>query len=234
MREGDAFLRACWLHGDAGREDEASLLPTASPRLLPRGIEERRWFKRREDLVVIAYLCGESPIGAWETQRRPVAGAEQAVAWSSGLQHLQELVELAERQGREPRDVWFRGAPSRPLAVKSRDAFCSTLARLAATHHGMTHRNPHDPSFRDWIAGLADRVLEGGAVTPDEARRMLEAHGVDSFDLFAAANRIREAFQGADIHLCSIVNAKSAGAARTADSAASPPTSRRPSPSTSS
>ncbi len=73
----------------------------------------------------------------------------------------------------------------------------------------MTHRNPHDLSFRDWIAGLADRVLEGGAITPDEARRMLEANGADSFDLFAAANRIREAFQGADIHLCSIVNAKS-------------------------
>jgi len=38
---------------------------------------------------------------------------------------------------------------------------------------------------------------------------MLGAQGADTFDLFAAANRIREAFQGADIHLCSIVNAKS-------------------------
>jgi len=70
-------------------------------------------------------------------------------------------------------------------------------------------RDPHDLSFRDWIAGLADRVLAGGAVTPAEAARMLTAEGADSFDLFAAANRIREAFQGADIHLCSIVNAKS-------------------------
>jgi hypothetical protein len=30
---------------------------------------------------------------------------EQATAWSSGLQHLEDLVELAERQGRDPRDL---------------------------------------------------------------------------------------------------------------------------------
>lgn len=104
LREGDAFLRACWLHGDAGREDDARRCRRRALGSYLRGIEERRWFKRREDLVVIAYLCGElnrrlgdsTEAGRWY---------EQAVAWSSGLQHLQELVELAERQGREPRDV---------------------------------------------------------------------------------------------------------------------------------
>jgi len=73
----------------------------------------------------------------------------------------------------------------------------------------MTQRDPHDLSFRDWISTVAERVLAGGVATPDEAARMLTAEGADTFDLFAAANRIREAFQGADIHLCSIVNAKS-------------------------
>lgn len=76
----------------------------------------------------------------------------------------------------------------------------------------MTHTDralPTDLSFRDWIGTVCQRVLEGGSVTPDEARRMLDASGADSWDLFASANRIREQFQGADVHLCSIVNAKS-------------------------
>lgn len=72
-----------------------------------------------------------------------------------------------------------------------------------------TRAVPTDLSFRDWIGPVCQRVLEGGSVTPDEARRMLDATGADSWDLFAAANRIREQFQGADVHLCSIVNAKS-------------------------
>ena len=71
-------------------------------------------------------------------------------------------------------------------------------------------RNPHDVTFRAWIADLTSRVLAGGdPVTRDEALRMLSAEGADVFDLFAGANRVREAFQGVDIHLCSIVNAKS-------------------------
>lgn len=70
-------------------------------------------------------------------------------------------------------------------------------------------RDPHDLSFRDWLSPVTERVLAGGAVTREEALRMLSAEGADTFELFAGANRIREAFQGADIHLCSIVNAKS-------------------------
>ena len=68
---------------------------------------------------------------------------------------------------------------------------------------------PTDLSFARWLAPLTERVLEGGAITPEEARRLLDATGPDTFDLFAGANRIRHAFQGADVHLCSIVNAKS-------------------------
>jgi biotin synthase len=69
--------------------------------------------------------------------------------------------------------------------------------------------NAHDLSFRNWLDPITERVLGGGSVTPEEARAMLDARGPDVFDLFAAANRIRAAFQGADVHLCSIVNAKS-------------------------
>ena len=79
------------------------------------------------------------------------------------------------------------------------------------THDKLTGPSPaaHDLSFRDWIGGICQRVLDGGAVSPDEARRMLDATGADTWDLFSVANRVREAFQGLDVHLCSIVNAKS-------------------------
>lgn len=104
LREGDAWLRAAWLHGDAGaREDETRCRKRALG-CYRQGVEEQRWFKRREDLVVIAYLVGE-------LERRLGDGAEaqkwfeQAITWSSGLQHMQDLVELAERQGRDPREV---------------------------------------------------------------------------------------------------------------------------------
>jgi biotin synthase len=70
-------------------------------------------------------------------------------------------------------------------------------------------RDPKDLSFRDWLAPIVDRVLAGGSVTRDEALAMLGAQNADAFDLFAGANRVRQAFQGADVHLCSIVNAKS-------------------------
>ncbi len=69
--------------------------------------------------------------------------------------------------------------------------------------------NPHDLTFREWLHPIIERVLDGGEPTSAEALQMLEAEGADIFELFAGANRIREAFHGADIHLCSIVNAKS-------------------------
>jgi len=69
--------------------------------------------------------------------------------------------------------------------------------------------DPRDLSFGRWLAPITERVLDGGAVTREEALRMLETTGADQFELFAAANRVREAFQGTDVHLCSIINAKS-------------------------
>lgn len=104
LREGDAWLRAAWMHGDAERADDERRCRTRALGCYRQGVEEQRWFKRREDLVVIAYLVGElhrrlgdaSEAGRW---------FEQTAGWSSGLPHMQDLLELAERQGRDPRDV---------------------------------------------------------------------------------------------------------------------------------
>ena len=54
--------------------------------------------------MVIAYLIGELHRRLGETDE---AGRwfEQAVTWSSGLQSMQELVQLAERQRSDPRDI---------------------------------------------------------------------------------------------------------------------------------
>ncbi len=59
------------------------------------------------------------------------------------------------------------------------------------------------------IAELTERICTGHVVTEDEAAALAQLSGPDLIDLFAAANRVREHFLGPDIHLCSIVNAKS-------------------------
>ena len=59
------------------------------------------------------------------------------------------------------------------------------------------------PTFRE-------KVLAGGEVTVDEATELLEGVGRDDLmDLLAAADRIRRHFIGNEVHLCSIINAKS-------------------------
>ena len=104
LREGDAWLRAAWLHGDAERADDERRCRERALGCYLQGLQEQRWFKRREDLVVIGYLAGELTRRLGDTTEA-LRWFEQAVTWSSGLQHMQDLVELAERQGRDPRDV---------------------------------------------------------------------------------------------------------------------------------
>jgi biotin synthase len=59
------------------------------------------------------------------------------------------------------------------------------------------------------IAGLGQRVLNGGQISRDEALWLFNLeNSADIFDLLSWANRIREKFKGNKIHLCSIVNAK--------------------------
>ena len=104
LKEGDAMLRAAWMHDDAGREAEARRCRARALGCYRKGITEKRWFGRREDLVIIGYLCGElhRRLGELDLARQ---WFEQAIAWSSGLQKLQELVELAERQMLHPADL---------------------------------------------------------------------------------------------------------------------------------
>lgn len=104
LREADAWLRAAWLHGDQGDAEGDRRCRRRALHCYRQGVTERRWFNRREDLVIVAYLAGEMHRRLDEADE---AGRwyEQAVAWSSGLPQMQDLVELAERQGRDPRDV---------------------------------------------------------------------------------------------------------------------------------
>jgi biotin synthase len=67
-----------------------------------------------------------------------------------------------------------------------------------------------DPRVR--TSELAQRVLGGGDVTPEEGLFLFNLETrEDIFDLLAWANRIREHFKGNKIHLCSIVNIKAGG-----------------------
>jgi biotin synthase len=69
-----------------------------------------------------------------------------------------------------------------------------------------------DANRTAWIADLGSRVLGGGQVAAEEARRLFALEGTaDIFDLLAWANRIREQFKGNRVHLCSIVNIKAGG-----------------------
>ncbi len=63
--------------------------------------------------------------------------------------------------------------------------------------------------MRSIIAEIAERILDGARITDDEALFLSTSQGSDLYFLFAEANRIRERFVGAKVHLCSIINAKS-------------------------
>lgn len=59
------------------------------------------------------------------------------------------------------------------------------------------------------IAEIAERIIAGGSITPEEAVRLSAVEGSAAYDLFRAATRVKEHFVGNDVHLCSIINAKS-------------------------
>ncbi|WP_136513480.1 biotin synthase BioB [Geomonas edaphica] len=60
-----------------------------------------------------------------------------------------------------------------------------------------------------FITEIAQRIIAGGSITPEEAVRLTEAEGSAIYDLFRAATRVKEHFVGNEVHLCSIINAKS-------------------------
>jgi biotin synthase len=62
---------------------------------------------------------------------------------------------------------------------------------------------------RKEIQKIGDKVLEGGSVSMKEILPLLDAKGPDVMDLVAVANRVRVEFNGNEIDLCSLLNAKS-------------------------
>ncbi len=59
------------------------------------------------------------------------------------------------------------------------------------------------------INELRDRVLAGDILDEEDVLLLTSIEGVELFDFFYAASRIRERFKGRRVDLCSIVNAKS-------------------------
>ncbi len=63
--------------------------------------------------------------------------------------------------------------------------------------------------MREEIRKIGEKVLEGEKVAMEEVLPLLGTKGPDILDLAAAANRVREEFNGNEIDLCSLLNAKS-------------------------
>jgi len=59
------------------------------------------------------------------------------------------------------------------------------------------------------ITGFAEKALAGEALSGEDMSCVASIQGVELFQLFAAAGRIRERHRGNRIDLCSIINAKS-------------------------
>jgi biotin synthase len=59
------------------------------------------------------------------------------------------------------------------------------------------------------INEITERILQGGTLTTEEALRLSEVEGSAVYDLFRGATKIKEHFVGNEVHLCSIINAKS-------------------------
>ena len=63
--------------------------------------------------------------------------------------------------------------------------------------------------MRKGIQKIGDKVLGGNHVSMKDVLPFLEAKGPDILDLAAVANRVREKFNGNEIDLCLLLNAKS-------------------------
>ncbi|ACH39066.1 biotin synthase [Citrifermentans bemidjiense Bem] len=59
------------------------------------------------------------------------------------------------------------------------------------------------------INDIAHRIIAGGSITEAEAIQLTQVQGTEVYDLFRAATRVKEHFVGNEVHLCSIINAKS-------------------------
>lgn len=59
------------------------------------------------------------------------------------------------------------------------------------------------------IIAYAQRILDGGEITPKEAEELIHVSDEDTMILLAMADKIRQIFSGNEVDLCAIVNARS-------------------------
>ena len=59
------------------------------------------------------------------------------------------------------------------------------------------------------IIRLAERVMDGGQITPEEAGRLIRTKDEDTMLLLAMADKIRQKFGGSSVDFCAIINARS-------------------------
>ena len=59
------------------------------------------------------------------------------------------------------------------------------------------------------IIRIAETILDGGRASRSDAAFLAELSRTEVYDLLYWANRLRERFCGDEVHLCSIVNARS-------------------------
>jgi biotin synthase len=59
------------------------------------------------------------------------------------------------------------------------------------------------------LLSLTDRVLQGEEISQTEAYSLMEFRGREIYELLAAANLLRDYYQGNRVSLCAIINAKS-------------------------
>ena len=63
--------------------------------------------------------------------------------------------------------------------------------------------------MRDQMMDIADQIMNGGVINREEAYRLTQIEQRDLSYLLAAADSIRQRFQGEEVHLCSILNGRS-------------------------
>ena len=56
---------------------------------------------------------------------------------------------------------------------------------------------------------LAEKVMDGGQITPEEAGRLIRTKDEDTMLLLAMADKIRQKFGGSSVDFCAIINARS-------------------------
>ena len=86
----------------------------------------------------------------------------------------------------------------------------STASSDLVDNHSLPMLNePWEDDMETLINNAVERIINGGTLTPEEAVQFANVEGSLVYDLFRGATRIKDHFVGPEVHLCSIINAKS-------------------------